>query len=323
MPERYGPPWLWSGYFSSKQEVIDHWWALIRLGEDFAGPMSLTSPSSLDLVYSPGTGFKYVVGLATPEDNETLAGLGDEFVRDHSELFAKDKMHQGVEHQTWARYLGFHASPSGTFQMVGKKTTVQTASRFNFHALCNGGCVLKCRAELEAPQRRIVRRQSSTGSNSSAAGKPPHPGVVGYISFTMEEGTSSSAPRSSKRLKRKRGESTGEYTKVNHLLVTRAHRDKGLALLLLTAVLHRVKCLDPSYAREIFLTVIKRNDRAVALYQGMGLKIIGQNTTHLAKVRADKSRPIVWYQMCLNLESDEDEASQQRKHQIVASDKAG
>jgi len=302
---------------------MDHWWALLRLGEDFAGPMSLTSPSSLDLVYAPGTGFKYIVGLATPEDNEQLAALGDEFVREHSELFAKDKMHQGVEHKTWARYLGFHASTSGSFQMVGKKSTGQTASRFNFHALCHGGCVLKCQAELEAPQRRIVRRQSSTGSNGSTASHVhPQPGVVGYVSFTMEEGTALGAPRTSKRLKRKRGESTGEYTKVNHLLVTRAHRAKGLAVLLLTAVLHRVKCLDPSYAREIFLTVIKRNLRAVDLYQGMGLNVIGQNTTHLAKVRGDKSRPIVWYQMCLNLDKDEDEASHKIPRQDAVSDKA-
>ncbi|CAE8581704.1 unnamed protein product [Polarella glacialis] len=115
----------------------------------------------------------------------------------------------------------------------------------------------------------------------------------------MEEGEVVGAPRTSKRLKRKRGESS-EYVKVNHLLVTRAHRDEGLGVLLLTAVLHRVKCLDPDYAREIFLTVVQKNAQAVGLYQRLGLKVIGQNTTHLAKGKSDKSRPIVWYQMGLS-----------------------
>merc|ERR1711915_107562 len=84
-----------------------------------------------------------------------------------------------------------------------------------------------------------------------------------------------------------------------HLVVTRAHRGKGLGALLLTAVLHRVSCLDPSYARDFFLTVIQRNKWAVDLYQNLNLRTIGENTTYLGKDASARSRPVVWYQMGL------------------------
>lgn len=72
---------------------------------------------------------------------------------------------------------------------------------------------------------------------------------------------------------------------------------------MLTAMLHRVSYLDPSYAREIFLTVIKRNQRAVELYQNLSLRTVGENTTYLGKDAAAKFRPIVWYQMGLRREN--------------------
>merc|ERR1712232_41560 len=60
-------------------------------------------------------------------------------------------------------------------------------------------------------------------------------------------------------------------------------------------VLHRVGChRDTSFARELFLTVIKRNAQAVALYQRLGFQILNCNTTYLGK---GKAHPVEWYQM--------------------------
>jgi len=280
---------------------------------DFTGSFSLDSPPNLELEYAVGTSSRYVVGLATPEDNRALSSLGKEFVMNHRAMFAGEKGFLEVDEKTWSSYLGFRAGSgtAGCQQIVADSKS----AKLNFHSLCHSGCTLKCeviKTSEEHPDRgtsrRIIQRQSSTGSNGSNTSTKSsmqsneQREIVGYVSFTMEEGTLPGSPRCSKRLKRKRGESTTEYTKVNHLLVTNAYRGIGLGTLLLTAVLHVVKSLDPGYARELFLTVIKRNEHAVALYQQMGLEIIGQNITYLAKVRGDKSRPITWYQMCLNLE---------------------
>lgn len=313
MPDQYGPPWIWADRFCSQKDILDHWKSLMLLKEDFTGSFSLDSPPNLDLEYGPSTGWRYVVGLATPEDNTALASLGKEFMMNHRAMFAGEKGYLEVDEKTWSSYLGFRpvAGTAACRQIVAENK----ATRLNYHSLCHSGCTLKCEAiniseesQDRRPSRRIVRRQSSTGSNGSNTSTKSciqsgaRREIVGYVSFTMEEGGLPNSPRCSKRLKRKRGESTGEYTKVNQLLVTNAHRGIGLGTLMLTAVLHIVKCLDPSYARELFLTVIKRNEHAVSLYQQMGLSIVGQNITHLAKTRGDKSRPITWYQMCLNLE---------------------
>eukprot|EP00930_Biecheleria_cincta_P073424 TRINITY_DN60714_c0_g1_i1.p1 TRINITY_DN60714_c0_g1~~TRINITY_DN60714_c0_g1_i1.p1 ORF type:complete len:329 (-),score=38.36 TRINITY_DN60714_c0_g1_i1:50-1036(-) len=327
MPERCGPPWMWADKFCSKRDILDHWKSLMSLKEDFTGSFSLDSPPNLDLEYGPGTGWRYVVGLATPEDNRALASLGKEFVMNHRAMFAGEKGYLEVDDKTWSSYLGFRpgAGAAGCQQIVAESR----AARLNYHSLCHSGCTLKCEAIKISeesqdcrPSRRIVRQQSSTGSNgsnnstNSCMQSSARREIVGYVSFTMEEGTIATSPRCSKRLKRKRGVSTGEYTKVNQLLVTSANRGLGLGTLLLTAVLHIVKCLDPSYARELFLTVIKRNEHAVALYQQMGLSIIGQNITHLAKARGDKSRPITWYQMCLNLEPPDSQCDNSKQAEM-------
>ncbi|CAE8582144.1 unnamed protein product, partial [Polarella glacialis] len=106
--DRQGPPWQWGSQFSSKKDVVDHWFALLGLDMDSTGPRSLTSPDSLDFVFSPGTGWRYVISVATPDDNKALTALGDEFTRNHSTLFSRDKRYQGVDKQIWSKYLGFH-----------------------------------------------------------------------------------------------------------------------------------------------------------------------------------------------------------------------
>lgn len=149
------------------------------------------------------------------------------------------------------------------------------------------------------PELRRNPPRGGAGGGRAAAGAEPGE-IVGYVHFTMEESPEAKQQRCSKRLKRKRGESTGEYTKVSHLVVTRGHGRLGLGKLLLTAVMHRVCRIDPSYARELFLTVIERNTVAVRLYQGLGLRVVGKNITHVGK---DLRRPVMWYQM--NLERTE------------------
>lgn len=144
---------------------------------------------------------------------------------------------------------------------------------------------------LSVPNSTV--RKTALGRDA-CGGDPLQTCVVGYVHFSMEEGTAPGAPRVSKRLKRKRGESTGEYVKISHIIVKHSHRGLGLGTLLLTAVLHRVACLEPSFAREMFLTVLERNVWAIGLYQRLGLSIIGKNITYLGK---NKSQPIMWYQM--------------------------
>lgn len=314
------PPNLWNDkwQFLSKEAVVRHWQILLQSrGSRVSSHPLPTGSTNLDMVFTPGQGWEYVVSLATPQDSEALSALGDEFVTTHSHLFAKE---YSVDQKVWCQYLGLHTDSSKRQQQASEIAYLNLAhaSRcVNFQALCHTGCTLKCEAkpvdhapEPSSPSLAVPRRNGSTngsngstrnGTNGSANGHP-RAGVVGYVHFTLEEGTPAGSPRFSKRLKMKKGESTREYTKVSHLIVTRAHRGNGLGALLLTAMLHRVSCLDPSYAREIFLTVIKRNKMAVELYQSLALRTIGENTTYLGKDAAAKTRPIVWYQMGLSRE---------------------
>mmetsp|Transcript_41647 Transcript_41647/g.90814 ORF Transcript_41647/g.90814 Transcript_41647/m.90814 type:complete len:349 (-) Transcript_41647:103-1149(-) len=325
----YGPPLPIHNVFQSKKEVLDHWRRLTCTMEAINVPKPIGGTENLDILYAPGHGWRYVVSLATPDDARALCGLSDEFVRNHEALFPEYK---DVAHRRWCEYLGLHADAAKRRQEVASTTSRSAlqASQFVFHALCAaGGCMLKCEAVPNAttsggamgsasnlagfgtPPRRLRKQlsTSSTGSGASASGSAAEkqPLVVGYVHFTMEDGTSPDAPRKSKRLKRKRGESTEEYTKVSHLLVTKAHRGNGIGQLLLTAVMHRVCRLDPSFSREIFLTVVKRNERAVRLYQGLGLRMDGLNITYLSK---DTSLPVEWYQMIMKCESLREEASE-------------
>eukprot|EP00933_Yihiella_yeosuensis_P044259 TRINITY_DN39367_c0_g1_i1.p1 TRINITY_DN39367_c0_g1~~TRINITY_DN39367_c0_g1_i1.p1 ORF type:complete len:387 (+),score=50.97 TRINITY_DN39367_c0_g1_i1:110-1270(+) len=319
-PRESNKPWLWKRIFASKSEIFDHWQALHQLTEDACSNAIVTNTDDLSLGYTPGTGWKYSVVGAVPTDNDDLSSLCEEFVKGHIELFEKEKAYRDVDFNAWCDYLGFSETISKHTKRVSNKKRMDP--RFDLRELCQKGCILKCIAEVDdtdsqadetfqqngsgttkIDSRRLIRRQSSTGSNvsqSSGPGLDAQAGVVGYINFTLEDcGTDVATRRSSKRLKRKRGESTGEYIKVNHLLVTGSHRSEGLGLLLLASVLHRVKCMQPRFAQELFLTVVQKNAVAVSLYERMGLFIAGQNTTYLAKAASDKSRPIVWYQMSI------------------------
>lgn len=315
--------------YQSREEVAAHWFQMLREGDK--GVVN-GQREDVDVIYNSGNGWRYRVSLAAPEDSKALCVLTEEFVRTHSALFAKE--YKSAEHKTWCQYLGLHADMGKRAQVVADSSAkhVGQASRFNFHAVYASGCTLKCEAMRCDPKAEATRgRAAAVGSRASAHAAPDAEvaawdkgsgaqpdGLVGFVHFSMEEGGAPNGPRASKRLKRKRGECTGEYTKVNHLVVTQQHRGHGLGGLLFVAVLHRVLLLDPPFARELFLTVIEKNKHAVGLYQRLGLSVLGANTTYLAsgKERSDKSRPIVWYQMGLNLDrfrekAEEAEAAQE------------
>mmetsp|Transcript_76880 Transcript_76880/g.200308 ORF Transcript_76880/g.200308 Transcript_76880/m.200308 type:complete len:385 (-) Transcript_76880:99-1253(-) len=305
--------------YHSREEVAAHWFQMLRDGEK---GVRHASGEDVDVMYNTGNGWRYRVTLADPEDSKALCALSEEFVRTHSALFARE--YKSVDHKTWCQYLGLHADMGKRAQVTRDSTSkhVGQASRYNFHAVYASGCTLKCEAMRCDPKAEVARgRAGAVGSRAGAhatldsevaawdkgSGAQPE-ALAGFVHFSMEEpptGGASGAARSSKRLKRKRGECTGEYTKVNHLMVTQPHRGCGLGGLLLMAVLHRVLLLDPPFARELFLTVIQKNEHAVGLYKRLGMSVLGTNTTFLGpgKDRSDKSRPIVWYQMGLNLES--------------------
>mmetsp|Transcript_64682 Transcript_64682/g.140903 ORF Transcript_64682/g.140903 Transcript_64682/m.140903 type:complete len:327 (-) Transcript_64682:105-1085(-) len=275
---------------ASKQQVLGFWQGLLRRELEELGPETPTS-SDLNLVYMPRSDQQYVVSLATPTDAENLVGLGEEFVRTHANYFQAE--HGQVKHETWCRYLGLNADLGQRRQAVIEMAHrgLLRAGRINLHARAVGGCILKCEyRKVDATQ--CSRSLDGHGRRNRSLDFE----TVGYVSFSLEEGNSHDGPRTSKRLKRKRGEITLEYTKVSHLLVAEPHRDRGLGALMLAAVLHRVQCLDPSYAREVFLTVIERNTAAVKLYENLGFRVIGKNATFLGK---GKSRPITWLQMHL------------------------
>lgn len=297
--------------FASRQEVLEHFQSLISEEDPFA-PLSVSRNQSLDVVYTPGHGFRYVVSLATPYDAAALSTLGSEFVRTQSALF---KEYSDTDHKTWCSYLGLHGDLAERRRDVVAATTVKNlgaADRLTSHQpVRRQGCSLTCYAEPdEVPGiihsmgtrrggRKLERQSSTTSHGRRVSTLPSLPGskltrsaLVGFVHFSLEDGQE--PYRCSKRLKRKRGENTGEYVKVHHLLVTKAHRKAGLGLLLLTAVMQRVQLFEPSYAREMFLTVLKRNTCAVRLYERLGLQKIGENTTHIGE---DKSRPVEWYQM--------------------------
>eukprot|EP00747_Dinoflagellata_sp_TGD_P183675 gnl/TRDRNA2_/TRDRNA2_38721_c0_seq1.p1 gnl/TRDRNA2_/TRDRNA2_38721_c0~~gnl/TRDRNA2_/TRDRNA2_38721_c0_seq1.p1 ORF type:complete len:339 (+),score=41.88 gnl/TRDRNA2_/TRDRNA2_38721_c0_seq1:122-1138(+) len=297
--------------FHSQAEIVGYWHQLMasRDGKDIpTGLPTRFGADELDLIFVPegDPSHEYVATLATPDDFPAISALGDEFVRTHSALFADE--YRGVDHETWCHYLGLHSDAALRKQVFLEcaQRNCSSLSRTNTlgMSLCQSGCTLKlvCHSTSAASARAstAARARQSAAPLPSARGKghgsesTSHQRVVGYVHFSMEEGTPANAPRSSKRLKRKRGEQTGEYIKVSHLIITKAYRGRGLGAFMLVAMLHRVFHIDRAYTREVFLTVIERNTYATGLYQRLGLGVLGRNTTFLGKGR---TRPVSWCQM--------------------------
>mmetsp|Transcript_132309 Transcript_132309/g.382520 ORF Transcript_132309/g.382520 Transcript_132309/m.382520 type:complete len:337 (-) Transcript_132309:61-1071(-) len=277
--------------FVSKAEVKAHWSRML-CGSSEGLPRSATGLSrDVKIAYLPGNGWRYTISLARPSDAGDLTRLSDEFVQTHKALFSAE--YGDVDLEAWRRYLGLpsEAARSQAHAVANASNPPGQTARLNIHAFKDGGCVLKCEAV----------RETGSGPHSPRAEAAAPSQTVGYVHFTLEEGGAhDGGQRTSMRLKRKRGEHTGEYTKVNHLIVAAAHRGVGLGQALLAAMLECVRCLEPAYGHELFLTAMQRNEEAVRLYEHLGLRVFGENVTHLTRSGAgDHSRPVVWYQIGL------------------------
>jgi len=277
--------------FVSKADVKARWAQLLATDSGEGGRTAIGLPRDVKFAFAPGNGWRYTISLARPSDGAALASLSNEFVQTHQALFSE---YGDVEAEAWSRYLGLPTEAARSQARAvsnGAKSPGQTA-RLSVHAFKDGGCVLKCEAVRE-------ERLQSPPPPAPQAGASRR--VVGYVHFTFEEGAKDGdgGPRLSKRLKRKRGERTGEYTKVCHLVVAAAHRGLGLAQAMLAAMLECVRALEPAYGRELFLTAMQRNAGAVTLYERLGLRVFGENVTYLARAPGETSRPIVWYQLGL------------------------
>lgn len=216
----------------------------------------------------------YLVTLAQQDDIKKLLELEDEFVKEHKELFKRDKQYKDITYDDWFFHVGLSPEPSVREKILENYVKQNHAQAKHFSSLGysfhRNGCILKC--------VKFFGRSSV---------------VAGFLHFSLGD-NSLEEQRSSKRLKRRRGEDTGEYVKVSHLLVSKDCRGRGLGTLLLASMMHRVHLCDPDYLSEVFLTVIKRNEPAIALYKSLGFEIVGTNEEFLGKGRKKK---VEWYQM--------------------------
>jgi len=288
--------------YTSREQVAAQWKRMIKNGEEgltkeFNGGL----PRDFNVVYMPGNNWRYVISLAKAPDAAQLSALSDEFVSHHIGLFPHE--YQAVDYKVWSRYLGFPTAATKGMHLAVQNVSRNQAARLSVHTFRNGGCVLKCEAEaLSDTEAASPDHHADHCCNSK--------GIVGYVHFTFEEGGSEDGMRHSKRLKRKRGEGTGEYVKVGHLVVTQHHSGSGIGPMLMTAMMQCVRLVEPSFTKEVFLTAMEKNGRAIRLYQQLGLQIIGQNTTHLGmEDRRDFSRPVVWYQLGLSREELAEDSS--------------
>mmetsp|Transcript_5354 Transcript_5354/g.11840 ORF Transcript_5354/g.11840 Transcript_5354/m.11840 type:complete len:317 (+) Transcript_5354:126-1076(+) len=228
--------------------------------------------SRLPLTYASADGREYKVSRATVQDCSALCALGDEFVRMHTAVVSSDS--QPANQANWCTYLGLHPDHSQrekAYSVVAPKHDLVRQTRSS---------TLKC--ELIGTRERNGELRLPNGEAA--------PEIVGYIHFKLEE---VKGARCSKRLKRQRGESTGEYTKVTHVVVAPEHRRVGLAKLMLLAVACALLEQQASHLCELFLTVAKCNEAAVRLYKNLGFTVIGQNQTRPSQ----DVKPIDWLQM--------------------------
>eukprot|EP00928_Gymnodinium_smaydae_P008158 TRINITY_DN12961_c0_g2_i1.p1 TRINITY_DN12961_c0_g2~~TRINITY_DN12961_c0_g2_i1.p1 ORF type:complete len:353 (-),score=77.45 TRINITY_DN12961_c0_g2_i1:58-1116(-) len=319
---------LCEGNFASQRELVDHWRALVRgrCEKKVVGaspePLSCTPcrrrVNDPDVVYVPTPGQRYAVSLATPRDADAIVALEDEFVRMHRSIFDD---YQDASDQDWYYYMGLRTrSVTKRRQVVADSARKFAAGsddsslRGRHHGWYSSDCVLKCEllplptvggnggggasSGSSACAKRLSRKTTEPAAAAESTTGAQRK-VVGFVQFTLRDGRPADAPRCSQRLKRKRGETGGEYVKVQHLLVTEEHRKRGLGALLLTAVLRRVRCHVPVHAEELFLTVVERNAQAIRLYRRLGFRFLGKNITHLGK---GTSRPIAWFQLGINRE---------------------
>lgn len=226
-----------------------------------------------------GRAHTFLVTLAEHCDIKQLLELEEEFVGDHKELYRGEKQYKDIKHGDWCTHVGLSSDDSvreNIIQNIVRKNQIQ--AKQSAHLGVNGpqsflraGCTLKCEKLLAHNKRHLA----------------------GFLHFTLAENTPD-LTRSSKRLKRRRGEDTGEYVKVTHLLVSKDYRGRGVGSLLLASMMHRVSLCDPDYVSEVFLTVTKKNEPAVSLYKSLGFEIIGAYEKSLGK---DEKKKLEWYQM--------------------------
>lgn len=300
--------------FRSRHELTSHWYDLLR--GTAAAPAGMVGglPVDYSVNFAPGNGWKYTVSLARPKDCPDIVELSQEFVRSHVELFPP--AYTSVAQDDWGAYMGFQDEVAMGFPAAAAAVArhARLATRLTPHAFEECGCLLKVEAKEEAPPRPEGRplvaakvATAAVASRNGAASKESSPvvsrqsGVVGYVKFDLKQGRDGeqSGPRRSTRLRVQRGENFDEYIKVSHLVVANAHCHSGVGCALLVAMLQCVHRLDPAYVREIFLTAMQKNQRAVSFYKRLGMKVEGENTTCLA---GDPGLPAVWYQMLLKQE---------------------
>eukprot|EP00746_Dinoflagellata_sp_MGD_P164762 gnl/MRDRNA2_/MRDRNA2_93605_c0_seq1.p1 gnl/MRDRNA2_/MRDRNA2_93605_c0~~gnl/MRDRNA2_/MRDRNA2_93605_c0_seq1.p1 ORF type:complete len:301 (-),score=56.24 gnl/MRDRNA2_/MRDRNA2_93605_c0_seq1:16-918(-) len=263
--------------FTSKEQVQAYFQSFFGKHGSGVSPKDLKERQKTDVGFlcrNGGSTHTYLVTLAKQDDIHKLLELEEEFVRDHKELFKGEKQFKDVTHDDWFLHVGLSPESSVRTKILQNfvKKNEDQAKHFSSLGQCfhRAGCILKC-----------VKFMARTSV------------VAGFLHFALAD-NNRDEQRSSKRLKRRRGEDTGEYVKVSHLLVSKDYRGRGVGALLLASMMHRVNLCDQDYLSEVFLTVIKRNEPAVALYKSLGFEIVGTNEEFLGK--GDK-RKVEWCQM--------------------------
>mmetsp|Transcript_8806 Transcript_8806/g.19571 ORF Transcript_8806/g.19571 Transcript_8806/m.19571 type:complete len:321 (+) Transcript_8806:70-1032(+) len=261
-----------SAQIQSRAELLSQWNAIYGAvaQKDYKELRACLSRSPL--TYS-ADGQEFRVSRATVHDGSALCALGDEFVRVHTSVVSSENLPESREQ--WCTYLGLH--PDHTQRRKGYAVAASKLDRV--HLLRS--CTLKC---------EHLGTREANGDLALASKGEAMPDIVGYLHFKLEE---LKGERCSKRLRRQRGQSTGEYVKVTHIVVAPEYRRAGLAKLMLLAMACMLLEHRAVHVSEIFLTVAKRNEAAVRLYQSLGFTVIGENETKPAQA----VKPIEWLQM--------------------------
>lgn len=200
----------------------------------------------------------YVIQRSSPKDVSELCDLENQFIEDHRVMLASQKLSEEDLHNE----VGVNSDPDIRTRIV------QNIASLKYRDPLRKDFTLKA---VVYPSRYFINRQSKVAKVA------PEPEVVGYVYFKLKSGNSSS---SSEKMKSS-GDAEPAVSKVvvSHLKVAQQHQGNSCAKLLLSGVLKFVENLQteghavmaaPARIRELQLSVIAANQKAIALYRRLG-----------------------------------------------------
>jgi len=214
---------------------------------------------------SKGPFVGYITTLARPRDVDSLCILEEEFIQDHDNL------------------LEGKASRADLFSQIGldidtakRRNTIKKIATADPRKGPTRHYTLKC-TYLPPPDQNQKGAAKRTGE------------TVAYVYFRVMDGERG---QNDGGVPERVGAKGDGHIVISHLKVSEGHQRQGVALLLLTGMLQTAEAeVRNMQCSALYLSVMEKNNAAVALYRKLGFESTGRNVEHPGWIHMKRALP--------------------------------